>query len=93
MVVVINSTAITATWREVPCSQSNGKITHYQIKYTSASITGLTSVLGNETQHIITGLEPFTQYAISVGAMNTFGLGPFSYPVTRKTLYNGTIKL
>ena len=73
---------------------SNGEIIQYQIRFTSNTGTsGVALVSGKETGHVITGLENFTKYDISIAATTASGTGPFSHNVSVTTLYNGTCVL
>ena len=42
------------------------------------------------TQHVLTGLTPFTSYSVQVAAVNAGGTGPYSDPaLTVETLQDG----
>ena len=70
---------------------SNGEVIQYRIRFTSnTGASGVAHVPGKETSHVITGLERFTQYDISVAAVTTES-GPYSHIVSVTTLYNGRI--
>ena len=50
-------------------------------------ISGQVSV---NTQHVLTGLTPFTSYSVQVAAVNAGGTGPYSDPaLTVETLQDG----
>ncbi len=78
--VIINSTAIIFSWREVNCTESNGAITGYSVQY---SIVGgmqstTVNVTGDVTSTVISGLTKLTYYLVSVSAINGNGIGPYS---------------
>ncbi len=57
--------------------------TQRDVNYASVSVTG------NDTlQYNITGLAPWTDYDVQIAAM-TVALGPWSLPVTSKTMESG----
>ena len=79
--VIINSTAISLSWGEVNCTKRNGAITGYSVQY---SIVGgiqstTVNVTGDVTSTVIDGLITCTQYSIKVAAINSNGVGPYSY--------------
>uniref|UniRef100_A0A1X7SEU6 Fibronectin type-III domain-containing protein n=1 Tax=Amphimedon queenslandica TaxID=400682 RepID=A0A1X7SEU6_AMPQE len=64
------------TWNEVNCSERNGLITSYAVMISNSSITyNLTST---ERYIILNDLVFGTEYNISVAAVNSVGIGPFS---------------
>ena len=79
--VIINSTAISLSWREVNCTERNGAITGYSVQY---SIVGgiqstTVNVTGDVTSIVIDGLTEFTTiYTFSVAAINNIGVGNYS---------------
>ena len=86
-VVTINSTAIRLTWEDVNCTERNGVITGYRVQYnidggiqSTINVTAITSTM-------ITGLTKFRLYTVSVAAINTNGIGPYS---NEKNVYTGT---
>ena len=88
-VTSVNSSSIKVSWGDVLCDQRNGEITGYQVNYTSTSDDGIVNVTGNQTSVTLNGLQPYTDYSVSVAAMTVNGTGPFSTPVTNKTLFTG----
>ena len=40
---------------------------------------------------MLTGLTPFTSYSVQVAAVNDGGIGPYSNPLTVKTLHNSKL--
>ena len=85
----VNSSSIKVSWGDVLCDQRNGEITGYQVNYTSTSDNGIVNTTGNQTSFTLSDLQPHTDYSISVAAMTVNGTGPFSTPVTNKTLFTG----
>ena len=78
--VVINSTAVILSWGEVNCTERNGAITGYSVQY---SIVGgiqstTVNVTGDVTSTVIDELTEFTIYLVSVAAINSNGIGPYS---------------
>ena len=71
------------------CDQRNGKITGYQVNYTSISDDEIVNITGNQMSVTLSDLQPYTDYSISVAAMTVNGTGPFSTPVSNKTLLTG----
>ena len=85
----ISSYSIKVSWGKVLCDQRNGEITGYQVNYTSVSDDEIVTVTGNETNVTLSDLQPYTDYSISVAAMTVNGTGPFSTPISNKTLFTG----
>ena len=85
--VLINSTAISLSWDEVNCTDRNGVITGYNIRWFNTD-EGVQSTVNNSgaTGITITGLTEFRLYNISVAAMNNNGVGPYSQ---ERTVYTG----
>ena len=83
-IVDTTSTKITIQWKELPCSDRNGDITGYTVRY---SISGSNITLRNysDTAATLVDLIPFTNYSIEVAAVNDNGTGPFSTPVYMRT--------
>ena len=77
--VVVNSTTVRISWEEVNCTQINGAIIGYNIKYhpnkepqsVFLNVTAVTNVA-------ITGLTKFHLHYISIAAINKDGIGPYS---------------
>ena len=76
--VEISSTIITIAWDAVNCTERNGNITGYMVRYTPSSTSGNDSVMVAGTRDAggmvtIDGLIPYTQYSILVAAVNSNG--------------------
>ena len=73
------STNITLTWTEIDCLEENGVIIRYVIQYGEGSYRNITvNTQSSATTHLITGLEPFTQYTFTVAGVNSVNTGPLS---------------
>ena len=91
--IVVNSTVISVQWDGLtPCRYVNGHIVEYRVQYTSDS----SGVVGSKTktgrwddrgiETLLTGLTPYTNYSISVAAVNVKGhVGLYSNPITNQT--------
>ena len=77
------------TWEEVLAIDENGIIISYEIQFEPLEFT---SVLMTDTINttnlsaVITGLQEYVEYNISVRAYTIIGPGPYSDPVTERTL-------
>ena len=84
----VTFSSITVQWGAVNCTQRNGDITGYSVKYgvegdgntQTVSVSG-----GGATRKTIPGLDSSTTYTIEVAAMNSAGTGPYSGIITRTT--------
>ena len=88
----VSPTEIEVSWEEVPPINQNGIITTYEVRYipeasfqdqistNSVNITN-TSILTT----ILTGLEEYVEYNISVRAFTSEGPGPYSPDVVEIT--------
>ena len=83
------STAIRVTWEEVPAIDRNGEITEYEVQYEPLETFGgqiATSTVNTSMLFILlTDLQEFVDYNISVRAYTSAGPGPYSDPVTEMT--------
>ena len=90
----VTATSITVSWDEISCFGQNGPITGYFLTYTD--ITSNTSytvnITGgdNRTYHL-TGLVPYTNYAVSIGAYNYGQQGPDGDKVMQQTCQSGRL--
>lgn len=91
---VLSSMAISVTWDEILPINQNGIITEYEVLYEPLeTFSGLLSPLAvNTTEFIIDFMDlmPFVKYNISVRAYTSVGPGPYSEPITNRTLEEGT---
>jgi hypothetical protein len=80
------------TWDIVPPIDQNGVITMYEVLYEpletfgGAIMSNMTVVNGETRDVVLTGLEEFVKYNISVRAFTSEGEGPYSDEFTVVTL-------
>ena len=85
--VIINTTTISLSWREVNCTERSGVITGYSVHYSIVGGMDTTIIVGtNVTSTVISGLNSCTRYSVQVAAINSNGIGPYS---DNKTVYIG----
>ena len=80
------------TWVEVPAIDRNGIITNYEVQFEPLQFTEtLMTCTVNTTELfvVIDSLEEYVEYNISVRAYTSVGPGPYSDPVTERTLEDG----
>lgn len=85
---------IIVTWDTVPFVDQNGIITHYEIRYEPLEMfDGLVSTQTynvSESQSVLlSNLQEFLQYNISIRAYTVAGWGPYSNSTTVTTLPDG----
>ena len=92
MTVVLSSTEIEVSWEEVPAINQNGIITMYEVQYIPLETFGgeiytLTANITNTSLLfiVLTGLEEYVEYNISVRAYTSAGPGPYSDGVVERT--------
>ena len=99
MTMIISSTAIEVIWEEVPEINHNGIIIMYEVQYEpletfdgqiSTDTVNITNISILST--VLTGLEEFVQYNISVRAYTIIGPGPYSTGVVERTDTDGKLK-
>ena len=79
------------SWEEVPPDSQNGEITMYEVQYEpldtfGGQISTLTVTVNiTDTSTVLTGLEEYVEYNISVRAYTSAGPGPYSDPVSQRT--------
>ena len=80
------------TWEEVPAIDENGVIINYEVRFEPLEFTEtLTTSSVNTTDTIdltvvLRALQEYVEYNISVRAYTSVGPGPYSDPVTQRTL-------
>ena len=80
------------TWEDVPAIHRNGIIINYEVQFEPLQFTAelMTDTITTTNLSInITGLEEYVEYNISVRAYTSVGPGPYSDPVTERTLEDG----
>ena len=97
MATPLSSTAIQVSWDIVPLIDQNSAINAYQILYhpleTFNGAIGVQIMIALEGPVILTSLEEFVAYNISIRAFSKFGVGPFSVNFTVSTLEDGEFLL
>ena len=89
-IVDTTSTKIIVQWQELPCSDRNGDITGYTVRYSISGCNHVTLHSDSDTLVItLVELIPFANYSIEVAAVNDNGTGPFSTPVYMRTHRDG----
>ena len=75
--VTVTPNSATVQWGEVPCLQRNGEITDYTFTATNPGgmEEGTAIVDVDARQGTISGLTAYTQYTVSVAAVNRAGTG------------------
>ena len=92
-----SSTTIIVTWDIIPPIDQNGVITMYEVLYEpletfgGAIQTQTRNVSGTEMSVVLTNLEEFVNYSISVRAYTSVGEGPYSDEIREKTNTDGII--
>ncbi len=82
-------------WTDVQEIDRNGIIVAFEILYNPLNtfegvlIQGMVSTSASNRSVEIYSLEEYVQYNVSVRAYTSIGPGPFSSPVTARTLENG----
>ena len=95
MVTVLSSTEMNVTWDMVPAIDQNGIITMYEVQYAPLetfddAIEPLTmNVSGSELAAVLTDLQEFVNYNISVRAYTSVGAGTNSIIITKMTDEDG----
>ena len=97
-VVVINSTALNASWKIPDADEHNGLLTQVEIQILGINldtterriIVSINDSNDSATQfHIINGLQEFVNYSIVLSVRNAAGLSPFSVAIFITTLAIG----
>ena len=99
--VVINSTALNASWRIPDLDEHNGMLTQVEIQVLGINLDTTERMIivsindSNDTSiqfQIISGLEEFVNYSVILSVRNGAGLSPFSDAVFNTTLDAGKSK-
>ncbi len=92
-----SSTTIEVTWDIVPPIDQNGIITMYEVLYQpletfdGAIMTQTMNVSGSAMSVVLSDLEEFVNYTISVRAYTSVGAGNYSSEITVLTLEDGNV--
>ena len=77
---------ITVQWGPVDCIHRNGEITGYTLEATtSTELDRRVDVASSAREATVSGLTPFTEYTVSVAAVNSAGTGVYSSRITIRT--------
>ena len=78
--VSVTANSITVQWGEVPCMDRNGEITGYTVEVTLSGTLIITVNVndGSAREATVSGLNPSTEYIVTLQAVNSAGTGPFS---------------
>ena len=86
--IVVLSTEIEVSWEDAPAIDENNNV--YKVEYLPLqTFEGQITTNYINTTHFnttLTGLQEYVEYNISVRAYSSVGSGPYSDPVTVKTL-------
>ena len=99
LVSAMSSTELLVEWMEVPAMDENGEITNYEIRYDPLMTfdghisTNITNTSGPALMVVLMDLQEDVEYSISVRAYTSTGPGPFSDPVSNRTLEDGELDL
>ena len=88
----MSSTEIVVTWDEIPGLDQNGVIIDYEVQIEQLDFPADIFVDPLNTTSLsinVTDLEEYVNYNISVRAYTSVGPGPYSDPVTERTLEDG----
>ena len=80
-------------WLEVDPAKANGVILSYEVRYQKADgeDSQQTRISNNQTM-LVSGLEGYRVYKLSIAAVNRKGTGIFSSVVQERTLEDGKQK-
>ena len=90
--VALSSTEIMVTWEEVIAIDENGIIINYEVQFVPLQFTDiieLDSINTTDLMIVISGLQEYIEYDISVRAYTSVGPSPFSVAVTNRTFEDG----
>ena len=88
-ITAISSTAIDVRWFEVLTIDENGIIINYEVQVEPLDFNDILTIIYVNTTNlstVVSDLQEFVPYNISVRAYTSVGPGPFSPPVTERTL-------
>ncbi len=81
----VSSTSVRVTWLPPPAGTVNGEFLGYRVAYrrhhennrrTEEDVRETVVDDAEATQHVISGLAPFTRYFVSIQVVNPEGVGP-----------------
>ena len=92
----MSSTEIVVLWEEIPAIDLNGVIILYEIQFVPLETFGgqiisdtINTSNGSVLMMVLTGLEEYVEYNISVRAYTSAGHGPYSDDVVERTDTDG----
>ena len=92
LATALSSTEIKVSWEELPAICQNGEITVYEIQFVPLQTFGglitsdtINTSNGSVLMIILSGLEEYVEYNISVRAYTSAGPGPYSVGVVERT--------
>ena len=87
--MVRSSTEIMVAWEAVLAIDENGIIINYEVRFEPLEFTETLTTSSVDTTNLtvlLSGLQEYVEYNISVRAYTSVGPGPYSDPVTERTL-------
>ena len=94
----MSSTEIEVSWEEVSAIDQNGVITMYEIQFVPLETFGgqitsdtVNTSNGSVLMMVLTGLEEYVEYNISVRAYTSAGPGPYCIGVVERTDTDGEL--
>ena len=86
------------SWDLVPAVDRNGDITQYDVEYTQSTFPQrpmlvTESLAAGNVSWTLSGLEEYVVYTVRVRAHTVIGAGPYSSPMTSRTLEDGVFYL
>ena len=84
-----SSTEIMVTWEEVFAIDENGIIINYEVQFEPLEFTETLTTSSVNTTNLtvlLSSIQEYVEYNISVRAYTSVGPGPYSDPVTERTL-------
>ena len=78
--------SIIVSWNEVDCSNQNGPIIGYLLKYSNLTYSETVNITnGNKRTYTVNNLNQNTSYTFTLAAYNDGGFGPHSEEMTLQT--------
>ena len=84
-VIGVNSRTLTVSFSPPLIIDHNGKLTSYVIQYNRVGSGDIKNVSTTKTTVLLSPLDNFVNYSVTVAAVNGNGTGPFSNPVVQAT--------
>ena len=96
MAFALSSTEIMVIWEDVPMINQNGIIINYEVQFEPLDFPAdifVDPLTTTNLSLLVTGLEEYVNHNISVRAYTSVGPGPYSDPVTERTLEDGNVPI